>query len=44
MLTIVAVLVLIALGLAVASSSGRVPLWPAVFVLCLVELLQLWPR
>ena len=44
MFTITIVLVFLAIGLAVVSSGGRVPLWAAVFVLGLAELVQLWPR
>jgi len=44
MLPLVLVLLLIAVALTLASVSGRVPLWPAVFVICLLELVQLWPR
>lgn len=44
MLPIVVVLVFVAFVLALASVSGRVPLWASVFVLCLIELLQQWPR
>lgn len=43
MIAVTVLLALCALALAVVSSSGRFPLWPAVFVLALVELLQLWP-
>ncbi len=35
-------LVLIALGLSVAASTGKFPLWPAVFVLCLALLIAGW--
>jgi hypothetical protein len=44
MVTILVLLVFCALVLALAAVGGRVPLWPAVFVLGLVELIQLWPR
>ena len=44
MFPLLIVLVLVALTLAVASSGGRVPLWGAVLVLCIIELIQLWPR
>jgi hypothetical protein len=44
MFTVTLILVCLALGLAIVSSSGRVPLWAAVFVLAVAELLQLWPR
>lgn len=42
MLSIVVLLALVAGGLAVASASTKVPLWPAVFVLALLELIQVW--
>jgi hypothetical protein len=44
MFAITVLLAFLALGLAIVSSGGRVPLWPAVFVLGLLELLQLWPQ
>ena len=44
MLTLAALLVLMAMGLALWSANGKFPAWPAIFVLCFVELLQLWPR
>jgi hypothetical protein len=42
-MTIYLVLVLIALGLSVGSATGKVPLWPAVFVLCVALLLRALP-
>ena len=41
---ITVILALAALALALAAAGGRVPLWPSVFVLAVLELLQLWPR
>ena len=41
-LSLVVVLILIALGLTVASIGNKVPLWAAVFVICLILLIQLW--
>ncbi len=43
MLTVFVILILIAIGLTVASISGKPPLWAAVFVLCLIELLRVLP-
>jgi len=42
MFALTVLLAVLALGLSVVSSAGRVPLWPAVFVLALLELVQLW--
>ena len=44
MFPLLLVLVMCALVLALVSVAGRIPLWPAVFVLALIELIQLWPR
>jgi hypothetical protein len=44
MFTVTVLLVFAAFALAVVSSSGRVPLWTSVVLLCVVELLQSWPR
>jgi hypothetical protein len=43
MVTVFFVLVLIAIGCAVASAIGKAPLWISVFVLCLIELLRVLP-
>lgn len=44
MLTVFLVLVLIALALAVYHAvKPPFPLWPAVFVLCMIELLRVLP-
>ncbi len=43
MLNVFLILILIAIGLAVASIAGKVPLWASVFVLCLIELLRVLP-
>jgi hypothetical protein len=43
MLSILALLVLVALLLTVAAAMGKAPLWAAVLVLTLVELLHVWP-
>lgn len=42
-MTLYLILVLIALGLAVGSAAGKVPLWTAVFVLCIALLLRALP-
>lgn len=44
MLTIALVLVLAAFALTIASAMGRAPLWAAVVILCLIELLRVLPR
>jgi hypothetical protein len=46
MLTVNLVLVLIAIGLTFGSvfTPPKAPLWAAVFVLCLIALLQVLPR
>lgn len=44
MFPVIALLAVIAMILSVVSASGRVPLWPAVFVLALLALLAAWPR
>jgi hypothetical protein len=44
MLTVFLVLVLLAIGLTVYNATKPpFPLWPAVFVLCLIELLRIVP-
>lgn len=42
-ITLYIVLVFVAGALAVGSATGRVPLWPSVFVLCVALLVQAWP-
>lgn len=42
MLTLVVVLLLIALGLAVAAAVNRAPLWTSVFVAVVANLIALW--
>jgi len=44
MITVLTLLMLIALGLVVGSIYGRVPLWSAVFVVVVANLLFLWGR
>lgn len=45
MLSVVLILVLVAFGCTIASATvGRVPLWVAVLLLCLVQMLQILPR
>lgn len=44
MLTVTLVLVLGAFIAAIASAIGKAPLWVAVILLCLVELLRVLPR
>ena len=43
MLTVFIILVLIAIALTAVSAAGKCPLWPAVFVLCVIELLRVLP-
>lgn len=43
MLTVLLVLTLVALGLVVASAVKRAPLWMAVLILVLIELLRALP-
>lgn len=43
MLTVLLLLVLAAFVLTLASAAGKTPLWPAVFVLCVVALLERLP-
>jgi len=38
------VLVLAAFFVALAAANPKVPLWPAVVLLTIVEMLQVWPR
>lgn len=44
MLTITGALVVAAGILTLVSAAGKVPLWPAVLCLVIVEALQLFPR
>ena len=44
MLTVTFILVAAAFIVTIASAAGRVPLWVAVLLLVLVELLRLVPR
>jgi len=44
MLTVTLLLVLAAFALTIASAMGRAPLWAAVVLLCLMELLRVLPR
>ena len=44
MFPLLVILYFLALAIAIASSGGRLPLWPAVFVLALAALIQLWPQ
>jgi len=43
MITVMILLALIALGLTIHSAMKGSPLWPAVFVLCLIELIRAVP-
>ena len=43
MLTVMIVLVLAAFIVTIASAVGKAPLWVAVLVLCLIELLRVLP-
>jgi hypothetical protein len=44
MLSVTLLLVLAAFGLTIASAMGKAPLWTAVVLLCLMELLRVLPR
>jgi hypothetical protein len=44
MITVLSLLLLVALGLVVASAMNKVPLWPGVFVVVVANLLFLWGR
>ena len=41
-MSLVLVLVLIAMGLTVAEAMGKVPGWPAKFVICVALLCMVW--
>lgn len=41
--TAIAILVIVALIYTVFSAMGNVPIWPAVLLLCVAELLQVLP-
>jgi hypothetical protein len=44
MLTALVVLILLAVVLTIVSAaSSKVPLWPAVFLLCVIQLLRILP-
>jgi len=43
-LTVTGVLVLLALAITIGSAIGRAPLWIAVLLLTLVQMLALFPR
>lgn len=42
-MTITALLTISAVLIALAAGIGKAPLWPAVLLLGLVELLRIWP-
>ncbi|HEX2594705.1 MAG TPA: hypothetical protein VHL34_24595 [Rhizomicrobium sp.] len=44
MIGLIPLLALLATGLTVASAAGKAPLWTAVFVLCVICLIQVWGR
>jgi hypothetical protein len=44
MLPLLALLVLAALILTLVAAVGRLPLWIAVLIVVLIQLLQIWPR
>lgn len=43
MVTVMLLLVLMAMGLTLAAAMGKPSLWAAVFLLCLIELLRVFP-
>jgi len=43
MLTVFVILVIAAFIVTIASAAGKVPLWIAVILLCLIELLRVLP-
>jgi hypothetical protein len=43
MLTVMVVLALAAFGVTIASAIGKAPLWVAVMILCVIELLRALP-
>jgi hypothetical protein len=43
MLTVIALLVLSAFVVAILSAIGKAPLWVAVLLICVVELLRIFP-
>ncbi len=43
MLTVFVVLALAAFAVTIASAMGKTPLWVAVIILCLIELLRVLP-
>lgn len=44
MIGIIALFVLSAFLCALFGAGGKFPLWPAVLLLTIVELIQLWPK
>ena len=42
MVSLLFVLVVLALVLAVAAATGKVPAWPALFVICVALLVMVW--
>lgn len=44
MLTVTQILVVLALALTIVAATGRVPLWPAVLLVVIVQMLGTWPR
>lgn len=43
MITVIALLVIVAFIVAILSAIGKAPLWVAVLLLCVVELLRIAP-
>lgn len=43
MFTVIAILVIAALIVTILAGIGKAPLWPAVLLLCVVELLRILP-
>ena len=42
--TVIGILVLVAFAMTIAAAMGRGPLWVAVLLLTVVEMLRVWPR
>ena len=43
LMTVTALLVLAAFICTIASAMGHAPLWVSVMLLCLIEMLRIWP-
>jgi hypothetical protein len=44
MLTLTQILVVMALAFTLVAATGRLPLWPAVLLIAIVQMLTVWPR